>query len=382
MKKWLFLTLLIAVLLVGLLLWSRPGALPVSLVRLETGEVLTTVVNTRAGSIRSCQRADLSLPMGGVVTDIRVQAGDSVKRGQLLLRLWDEELQAERQQALASQALDRLTREQACLQADFQQREAERLASLLPRNLTSRSSVDQARTQARSARLACHITDQQLQVGDARLGIIDARLAQTRLLAPFDGVIAEVNSKLGEYMTPSPPGVSMPPVIDLIDRACLYVSAPIDEVDAARLRVGQPAFILLDALPDQRFPAHLTRVAPYVQEQEKQARTVEVEARFDAPPADVPLLIGYSADLEIEVARAEAVLRLPTEALREDGQVLRYRDGQLELIRPELGLQSWSWAEVKAGLVQGDRLVQQPGSLTYEPGMRVEPAGAGRTPAP
>ena len=169
--------------------------------------------------------------------------------------------------------------------------------------------------------------------------------------APFDGVIAEVNSKLGEYMTPSPPGVSMPPVIDLIDRNCLYVSAPIDEVDAARLRVGQPAFIMLDALPGQRFAARLTRIAPYVQAQEKQARTVEVEARFDTPPAGVTLLIGYSADLEIEVARAKDVLRLPTEALRDDGRVLRYHDdGQLELIQPRLGLQSWSWDEVKSGL--------------------------------
>lgn len=376
MKKWLILAVLVAVLLAGvLLLWGRPGALPVTLIRLDKGEVLASVVNTRAGTISSCQRAGLSLPMGGVVTEIQVKAGDNVKRGQQLLSLWDQDIQAERLQILASLALDRLTHQQACLQADYQQREADRLAQLLPRDLTSRSSVDQARTQARSARLACHIAGQQLQVDEARLAVVDARLAQTRLLAPFDGVIAEVNSKLGEYMTPSPPGVSMPPVIDLIDRDCLYVSAPIDEVDAARLRVGQPAFILLDALPGQRFPARLTRIAPYVQEQEKQARTVEVEASFDALPAGVPLLIGYSADLEIEVARAENVLRLPTEALRDDGRVLRYRDGQLELIQPRLGLQSWSWAEVKAGLAPGDRLVQQPGKLTYEPGMPVEPTG-------
>jgi len=377
MKKWLIAAGLGVGLVVAVFLWSRPGVLPVSLIRLERGEVVATVVNTRAGTITSCQRAGLSLPMGGVVTEIQVKAGDEVTRGQLLLRLWDQDIQAERQQVLASRDLDRLAHQQACLQADYQQRDAERLAKLLPRDLTSRSSVDQAQTQARSARLACNIAGQQLQVDDARLAVVDARLAQSRLQAPFDGVIAEVNSKLGEYMTPSPPGVSMPPVIDLIDRNCLYVSAPIDEVDAARL---QPAYIMLDALPGQRFPARLTRIAPYVQEQEKQARTVEVEARFDTPPAGVPLLIGYSADLEIEVARANDVLRLPTEALRDDGRVLRYRDdGQLELILPRLGLQSWTWAEVTGGLSPGDRLVQQPGKLTYEPGMRVqatEPNGA------
>lgn len=97
----------------------------------------------------------------------------------------------------------------------------------------------------------------------------------------------------------------MPPVIDLIDDNCLYVSAPIDEVDAAQLRVGQSATILLDALPQQRFPARVRRIAPYVKEVEKQARTVEIEAEFTPKPADLPLLIGYSADVEVEIARAQ-----------------------------------------------------------------------------
>ena len=187
------------------------------------------------------------------------------------------------------------------------------------------------------------------------------------MLAPFSGVVAEVNSKLGEYMTPSPPGIAMPPVIDLIDDSCLYVSAPIDEVDAARLRVGQSATILLDALPERRFPARVRRIAPYVKEVEKQARTVEIEAEFTPKPADLPLLIGYSADVEVEIARRTNVLRLPAEARREDGKVLRLRDGKLEQVQPEFGLENWNWLEIRSGLAADDQLVQQPGQLTLDP---------------
>ena len=61
------------------------------------------------------------------------------------------------------------------------------------------------------------------------------------LTAPFDGVVAEVNAELGEYVTPSPPGIPTPPAVDLIDDRCLYVTAPIDEVDAPEIRTGMPA---------------------------------------------------------------------------------------------------------------------------------------------
>ena len=72
----------------------RPTPLPVRLVHPSRGDLISSVVNTRAGTIKSCQRAGLSLPMGGVVDEILVQAGDRVSRGQPLLTLWQRDLQA------------------------------------------------------------------------------------------------------------------------------------------------------------------------------------------------------------------------------------------------------------------------------------------------
>ncbi|WP_429126746.1 efflux RND transporter periplasmic adaptor subunit [Aeromonas media] len=346
--------------------WWRPQPTPIRLAEVGRGDVLVTVVNTRAGTIKSCQRAGLSLPGGGVVAQIAVKAGDRVAKGDLLLTLWSDDIRADLSRALAQQALGKTQREERCSEAAYYEREANRLATLLAKNLTSRTLAEQAQNLADTRRYICRASRQQERVDEALVAQVEARLSERRLQAPFAGVVAEVNSKLGEYMTPSPPGVAMPPVIDLIDDNCLYVSAPIDEVDAARLKVGQSARILLDAMPGRDFAATVTRIAPYVKELEKQARTVEVEAVLTAPPDDVPLLIGYSADLEVEVTRATEVLRVAASSRADDGSVLRLEGERLVRVLPRWGVENWNWIEVAEGLAAGDRLAAQPSQIVGE----------------
>lgn len=365
-RGWLWWTAGAGVAVTVLAWWLRPVATPVPLVSVDRGEVRVTVVNTRAGTIKSCQRAGLSLPAGGVVERIAVKAGDRVAQGDLLLTLWSEDIRADLARARAQQALGKTQREERCSEATYYEREASRLATLLAKNLTSRTLAEQAQNLADTRRYICRASRQQERVDEALVAQVEARLAERRLLAPFAGVVAEVNSKLGEYMTPSPPGVAMPPVIDLIDDRCLYVSAPIDEVDAARLRVGQRARVLLDAMPGRDLAATVTRIAPYVKELEKQARTVEVEAALTAPPGDVPLLIGYSADLEVEVTRATDVLRVAASSRADDGSVLRLEGDRLVRVRPRWGVENWNWVEVTEGLAAGDRLAAQPGQIAGE----------------
>ncbi|MFB2709690.1 efflux RND transporter periplasmic adaptor subunit [Aeromonas veronii] len=346
--------------------WWQPQPTPIRLAEVGRGDVLVTVVNTRAGTIKSCQRAGLSLPGGGVVEQIAVKAGERVARGDLLLTLWSDDIHADLARARAQQALGKTQREVRCSEAAYYEREANRLATLLAKNLTSRTLAEQAQNLADTRRYVCQASRQQERVDEAQVAQVEARLSERRLQAPFAGVVAEVNSKLGEYMTPSPPGVAMPPVIDLIDDRCLYVSAPIDEVDAACLKVGQSARVLLDAMPGRDFAATVTRIAPYVKELEKQARTVEVEAALTALPTDVPLLIGYSADLEVEVTRATDVLRVAASSRADDGSVLRLEGDKLVRVMPRWGVENWNWIEVAEGLAVGDRLAAQPGQIVGE----------------
>ncbi len=192
-----------------------------------------------------------------------------------------------------------------------------------------------------------------------------AELERTRLTAPFAGVVAEVSGELNEYVTPSPPGIPTPPAVDLIDDSCFYISAPIDEVDAAKVRLGLDARVTLDAFGEQAFAGTVRRIAPYVLDQEKQARTVEVEVVIAELPADSPLLAGYSADVEIVVDRHDDALHLPTAAIRpgEPASVLLLEPashgtaGLLVEREIETGLANWERTEVLSGLAEGDQVV-------------------------
>jgi HlyD family secretion protein len=193
-------------------------------------------------------------------------------------------------------------------------------------------------------------------VSDAQVALARARLEKTIVRAPFAGTVAEINGEIGEVVTPSPVGIPTLPAVDLIDNSCIYVTAPIDEVDAPDIRAGMTASISLDAFPDQAFPATVRRVAPYVLDLEKQARTVDIEAEFVQP--SVNLLPGYSADVEVVLAVHTNVLRIPTQALLDGGRVLILNDeGLLEERAITVGLSNWQVTEVKAGLTEQQRVV-------------------------
>jgi HlyD family secretion protein len=181
-----------------------------------------------------------------------------------------------------------------------------------------------------------------------------------------------VSGELNEYVTPSPPGIPTPPAVDLIDDGCYYISAPVDEVDAARVRVGAPARVVLDAFGERAFPGTVRRIAPYVLDLEKQARTVEVEVDIQDHPADAPLLAGYSADVEIVVQRHDDVPRVPTAAVRAQGGVLVF-DPDTGLLRAreiETGLSNWEQTEVVSGLAPGEQVVLSLGDERVEDGAR------------
>jgi HlyD family secretion protein len=144
--------------------------------------------------------------------------------------------------------------------------------------------------------------------------------------------------------------------VDVVDNSCIYITAPIDEVDAPRVREGMPARVTLDAFKDRSFPAHVRRVAPYVLDTEKQARTVEVEAEID-DRGDALLLPGYSADVEVILAERDDVLRIPTRALIEGSRVYVLEDGRASTREIQVGLGNWEYTEVTQGLEAGQRVI-------------------------
>jgi HlyD family secretion protein len=337
---------------------TRPAPILVSLVAVERGAVVATVTNTRAGTVDACRRAGLSPPLGGQIAMLPVADGDRVQQGQLLLELWNDDLQAQLSLAEEEAKAAESRAEESCVIAAVARREADRLMSLREDGLASEEATEQAVGNAQARAAACAAARDGTQVSAAQVAVAQAALERTRLRAPFDGIIAEINGELGEFVTPSPIGIPTPPTVDLIDSSCLYISAPIDEVDAPRVKPGLAARISLDAFADRSIAGHVRRVAPYVLDIERQARTVEIEAEIDDPDKS-DLLPGYSADVEVLLASADDVLRIPTSVIVDDNYVYYFDDaaGRLTRREIEIGISNWEFAEVRSGLAEGDRVV-------------------------
>jgi len=379
------LTIVAGIIVLGAMLarhFMKSEPIAVVLVPVERGEVQALVSNTRAGTVKACRRARLSPATGGQVARLSVREGDQVQRDQILMIIWNEDLEA-RVQLAASEELAASARvQEACLNAEVAKREAERQQRLGSRKLVSEEIVDRATTEAKAREAGCQAARAARQVSRASTDVARATLARTVLRAPFDGIVAEVNAELGEYVTPSPPGIPTPPAVDLIDSRCLYVAAPIDEVDAPAIRTGMPACVSLDAFPERLCRAKVRRIAPYVLDVEKQARTVEVEIEFASREDSRGLLPGYTADVEIILEQRDKVLRVPTEAVLEDSRVLVYKDsdGTLESRRFDSGLSNWRYTEVLSGLEEGERIVVSVDREGVEAGAQVTPESADAAP--
>ena len=358
-RKRLLIALPLAALALAAFWWiGRPQAVAVVTKEVDRGKVESSIANTRAGTIEACQRTKLSTIIGGRIETLAVKEGEQVKKGQLLLKLWNDDQQAQNALAKAQVAVVRQRVSESCAQAANAEREARRQSALRERGFVSTSREESARTEAEARRAACAAAEADVGQMLAKVDATRVELARTVLYAPFDGTVAKIVGEVGEYSTPSPPGVPTPPAIDLINDSCLYVKAPMDEVDAPKIHAGQALRISLDALPGRNFPGTVKRVAPYVTAVEKQARTVDIEATFDDPQAPGKLLVGYSADVEVILALRENVVRVPTAALLEGGRVLvAQADGTLAERRLKTGLANWEYTEVTEGLTTGDRVV-------------------------
>jgi HlyD family secretion protein len=166
--------------------------------------------------------------------------------------------------------------------------------------------------------------------------------------------------------------INAPSVIDFLDPSSLYVSAPMDEVDSAAIRIGQRAKVTVDSHPDTEFAGRVVRIAPYVLDIEAQNRTVEVEVEFQDKELTSELLPGTSADVEVVLEAREDVLRLPTSALLEGNRVLVAGNGRLSEQAIEVGLKNWDYIEVLKGLEAEQQVVVSLDRVGVESGAHVE----------
>ncbi len=354
-----------------------PEPIPVKVVSVEWGRVESTTTNTKAGTIRARRRAKLSPQVSGPVIEITNREGDWVERGAPIIRLDDATQRAQLLLAQESLRAVEASRREACIARDRARRDLETKRKLADKAIVSADVLDQLQSGYEAASAGCSAFSAQVDRARAEIGVVEVELDKLVLRAPFAGVIAEVEVEVGEWITPSPPLLRAPAVIDVIDPSSLYVSAPMDEVDSAQIRAGQRAKVTIDSHPGLLFPGSVVRVAPYVLDVEAQNRTVEIEVELEDKELAPQLLPGTSADVEVVVDVRERALRIPTPALLEGNRVLVARNGRLEEQAVEVGLKNWDYAQVTSGLEAGDLVVVSLDRVGVEAGARVEVEGTG-----
>ena len=347
-------------------------AIPVTVAPVTRGQVEETVTNTRAGTVKARRRAKLSPEIGGMVVALPFREGEHVSKGDVVLRLDDSLQRAELD--LRERELDasRAQQEQACLAAERATRNLDRIRRLTEEEIASRDLLDDAETEARRAGAACDAAASTVARSEAAVVLAETRVAKMTLSAPFDAIVAEVDAEEGEWVTPSPPALPVPPAIDILDQDSIFVSAPMDEVDSARIALDQKARVSIDSFPGKHFWGRVVRIAPYVLDIEAQNRTVEIEVDLHDTSISSKLLPGTSADVEVLLEVREDVLRVPTQALMEGGRVLVI-DDESRLVSRDVdpGLSNWDFTEIRNGLDTTDSVVVSLDREGVEPGALV-----------
>jgi HlyD family secretion protein len=306
------------------------------------------------------------------VVEIGRREGEWVKPGEAIVVLDGATQQAQLRLAQESLRAAEAARREACVRRDRARRDLERKRELAAEKIVSDDLLDQLRSVFEASDASCRRVAAEVDRARAQIAATEVELEKMVVRAPFEGVIAEVAVEVGEWITPSPPLIRAPAVVDVIDLSSLYVSAPMDEVDSAAIHAGQHAKLTVDSHPDTQFEGTVVRVAPYVLDVVAQNRTVEIEVELVDEEVVSKLLPGTSADVEVVLEARDAALRLPTSALLEGNRVLVANDGRLEEHPVEIGLKNWDYAEVKGGLDEGQPVVISLDRVEVKAGARVE----------
>jgi RND family efflux transporter MFP subunit len=368
-----------------------------------------TIPATSTGVVESETEVRVKAEMAGKVVRILVDEGDHVRAGQTLVILDQKEAEAQVRVARSNlqAARARLAQVEAGVQmlaAHIQTRIAETAATLEKASKTlaratslsadgaiSREQLDLAKADhdvAKAAHEAAVANKDQLDVKkkeveavrasveqvEATLRLEEVRLSHTVVTSPIDGLVIKRHVSVGETA-----GLGSglfftlgEPLLTLADLGQLWIRATIDEVDSARVRVGLPVRVSLDAFPERAFAGRIVKISPSVSREGQDARTVAIRVALEK--GREVLRPGMSAQVEVVVASLHGVLSVPTEAIvkREGGSfVYIVQEGKARLYPVTLGESSSSFSEIRAGIAEGDLAILAPAAPGLKDGARV-----------
>jgi HlyD family secretion protein len=382
---------------IGALVWlSLPLALGPSVPahRAARRDLVATVV--ASGRVLTPYRANIGSQLTGVVDQVPVEEGQTVRKGQPLVVLDSRDLEAAASQAAAqvAQASAKLVQMQTvalpAAKANRVQTAAalanaqvtyERMKRLIEQNSVAQAQVDTAERDLEAARgqdqaaeiqvgangpdgADRRVAQTELASAQAALAAAQAKLAYAVIRAPWDGVLISRNVERGDVVSPGTVLMALSPA------ARTEILIDVDEKNLARLAVGQSAVVSADAFPDRHFPAQVTYVNPGV---DAATAAVEVKLLVKDPPDFLRQDMTVSVDILSATRRGATVV--PTDAVRQSpgGQayVLIVDHGRAVRRPVKIGVTADGLAEVLQGVKPGDIVLPSTDKVT--PGQRVRP---------
>src|SRR5579883_1282462 len=336
--------------------WSRRGQVTV-----QTGKVTRqdiTAVVTASGQIEPENYANVNANSIGKITDIYVKEGERVTKGQLLMRTQDIEQQADvdAQQAALKAAEATLASNESAVesaaaavktaQADLAQAQAQlaqrklayqRGLQLMKDDLLSRQDFDQrlsdykvaqAKAQYLQAKNTRDMASAQVAQTRASLMRVTDVLQQTVYKSPYNGIVTALPVHVGENVVPGVQNQTGSLLFQVSDLSVMNAEILVDETDVANIKLNQPAYVAIDALPNQTFKGVVTEIGQSAVSSttgetttaqttsntaNQEAKQFKVKVRLLDPPS--VLRPGLSATARIITATAKDTVSIPIQAL-------------------------------------------------------------------
>lgn len=297
-----------------------------------------------SGKVAAVTEVAVASKIPGRIAEVRVELGQPVKKGDLLVALENGELAAQVQQARAGVATAGANLVNA--RANF-----DRMQNLLRQGAISQQQFEQAR-------LALATAEAQVQQAEAALQLAQTNYQNSLIHAPADGVIGQRAAQPGGYASP---GV---PLLTVVDLNRMVIEGTVGESDINRVQTGQSVAATVPAIPGQTFPGKVVGVSPSAD-----PRTRNFTVRVELDNASQALKSGMYAEVALVTDQRPGVTAVPLEAVVErDGAkaVFVVQDDKAALRKVELGVATQSEVEVKAGVKPGEQVVVAGQNLLFE----------------
>jgi RND family efflux transporter MFP subunit len=322
-RWWVWLAVVVAVAAAFAFLRARnaPVAVDIATVAAAYPSSAIAVLNA-TGRVVAARRASVSSKGTGRLEWLGVQEGQMVKEGEVIARLENRDVAAQRDQAQAQVQAARANLAQGQAELDDAQSALKRAQDLARRNFIAGSALDTAEARYNKARAAIDTLKAQIAVAEANARAAGVSYDQTLIRAPFTGIVLTKSANVGDIVTPfSSAAGTTGAVVTMADMETLEVEADVSESSIAKIRVGQPAEIQLDAFPDLRLAGEVSRIVPTV---DRSKATLLVKVSF--VERDARVLPDMSAKVAFLSRALGAGERTPVAALRPDAIV--QRDGR------------------------------------------------------